>query len=188
MHLLFFLNYRPIIARYLSNIIDREGGDLFLISIQVGSEKYILLGWLSTHGFGQAKVEKSIFNRKNSRVRRWFRTDIIRIILNDFYSGFHSAIKISVKFIWVENLKVPRIQPKFNLWPVKTKFKTFYARHTLCFSHSMTRAVRAYISIGADYQPWLGLNVPSCSTGSSTIHWLRNELDAGLLINMMKYE
>ena len=81
MHLLFILNYQPIIARYLSNI--SEGGDLFLISSQVGSEKYILLGWLSTHDSAHAKIKKPIFNRKILE----FVGDI-GIILNDFQNWF----------------------------------------------------------------------------------------------------
>ena len=57
-------------------------------------------------GLLHAKVKKSIFNRKILELVGDF-----GIILNDFQSWFHSAFKIWVKFIWVENPKIPGIQP-----------------------------------------------------------------------------
>jgi len=65
---------------------------------------------LPIHGFAHAKVKKSIFNRKILELVGDF-----GIILNDFQSWLNSNINIRVKLIWVENPKIPGIQPKYNM-------------------------------------------------------------------------
>jgi len=83
--------------------------DVAVLDSETSSEN----GWLSwipglrrTHGFAHAKVKKSNFNRKILEL-----ISDIGIILNDFQSWFYSAIRIRVKLIWEENLKIPGIQP-----------------------------------------------------------------------------
>ena len=71
-------------------------------NIKSNSPEYMLrmypkLPETSDHNFAYAKVKKSNF-----------------IFKADFQSGFYSAIKIFVKLIWVENLEIPAVQPKYN--------------------------------------------------------------------------
>ena len=70
---------------------------------------------LPTYGFAHAKVKKSFFYFKSLEF-----IPIIGIILNNFQSWFHSIIKIWVKLIWVENPKIPGIQPRYSLRSPKT--------------------------------------------------------------------
>jgi len=61
-------------------------------------------------GFRPRKSEKSLFSPKILE----FIGDI-GVILNDFWSRFYLAIKIWVKFILVENFKIPGIQPIYAI-------------------------------------------------------------------------
>ena len=68
---------------------------------------------LPIHSFAHAKVQKSIFIKKILVLLGDF-----GIILNDFQSWLNSTIEIWVKFIWVENPKIPGIQPNDCSWQV----------------------------------------------------------------------
>ena len=64
---------------------------------------------LPTYGIAHAKVKKTIFY---SEILEFIPN--IGIIFNDFQSWFYSIIKNWLKFTWLENLKIPGIQPRFN--------------------------------------------------------------------------
>ena len=61
---------------------------------------------MSTYGFAHANVKKSIFKSKILEF-----VDNMDIISNVFLCLFYWTIWIWVKFIWVENPKIPGIQP-----------------------------------------------------------------------------
>ena len=62
--------------------------------------------YMPEESLAHAKIKKSFFSPKILE----FIGDI-GVILNDFWSRFYVAIKIWVKFILVENFKIPGIQP-----------------------------------------------------------------------------
>ena len=61
---------------------------------------------LLTYGFVHAKVKNPIFNK-----------NILGFLWRYYYlfQCFKSTIKNRVKFIWVENPEIPRIQPTYSL-------------------------------------------------------------------------